>query len=258
MKRRNFIQKSVLTTAAVGAAGLGSLEAKANASKKEVYEFRVYQVGRGYRPLEKYFSEVLIPALNRMGVKNVGVFKETSLSEPAKIYMLIPYASFDDFGKISQALRTDKALMDASAEYNAISPDKAVYERYDSSLLLAFDGHPKLEVPTKKQKLRELRIYEGYNEDAVRRKVKMFNEGEITIFKDVNLPAVFYSENLTGKNLPCLTYMAAYESMEERDRIWKAFSAHPDWQRMSKLPEYANTVSKIHRIFLEPVPYSQL
>lgn len=258
MERRGFIQKSVLTTAGVSAVGLGSLQAKPDPGQKEVYELRVYHTRRGYGALESYFEKALIPALNRMGVKHVGVFKETSLSEPTRIYLLIPYASFADFGRITVEQKTDKQLTAASREYNSIAPDKAVFDRYDSSLLLAFDGHPTLEVPSKKQKLRELRTYEGYSEDAVRRKVRMFNEGEIAIFKDVKLPAVFYSENIAGRDLPCLTYMAAYEDMAERDRIWDAFRIHPEWQRMSKLPEYANSVSRIHRVFLEPAPYSQL
>ncbi len=258
MERRDFIQKSMLTTAAVGVAGLGSVQAQTEAGQKEVYELRVYHTRRSYSAIETYFEKVLIPALNRLGVKHVGVYKETSLSEPTRIYMLIPYASFEEFGRITLTQKTDKQLLAASADYARIKPENAVFDRYDSSLLLAFDGHPKLEVPSKKHKLRELRTYEGYNEDAVRRKVKMFNEGEMAIFKDVKLPAVFYSENITGKDLPCLTYMAAYEDMAERDRIWDAFRVHPEWVKMSALPEYANSVSRIHRVFLEPVSYSQL
>jgi hypothetical protein len=46
--------------------------------------------------------------------------------------------------------------------------------------------------------------------------------------------------------------------MEERDANWKAFSADPDWQKVSKETQYANTVSKIHKTFLEPLPYSQV
>jgi hypothetical protein len=258
MERRDFIQKSILTGAAVAGAALGTTRAQNTAKTKEVYEFRVYEMRRNLNPLDNYFSKALIPALNRMGVKNVGVFRERSLSEPAKIYTLIPYASFEDFSRVVSGLKNDKEFADASADYDKIPSDQAVYDRYDSSLLLAFDGLPRMVVPSNSQRLFELRIYEGYSEDALRRKIKMFNEGEIDIFRKVKLPAVFYSENISGKNLPCLTYMAAYESMEERDKVWKDFSAHPDWQKMSKLPEYANTVSRIHKIFLEPLPYSQV
>lgn len=258
MERRDFIQKSILTTAAVAGAGLGSSWAKPQPGNKEVYEFRVYHMRRNMTPLNNYLTKALIPALNRMGSKNVGVFSEYSKSEPAKIYMVIPYSSFEEFGKTAMALRTDKGFMEASNEYNQIPVDQAVYDRYDSSLLLAFDGQPKMNVLATRPKLFELRIYEGYSEDAVRRKVKMFNDGEIYIFKDVKLPSVFYSENIAGNYLPALTYMAGYQSMEERDQVWKDFLVHPEWQRMSKLPEYANTVSRIHKIFLEPLPYSQI
>jgi len=257
MERRDFIQKTILTTAAVAGAGLTS-NAQSSPKNKEVYEFRVYHMRRNMNPLDNYFSKVLIPALNKKGIRNVGVFRETSKSEPAKIYALIPYSSFEDFGKVSAELKQDKDFIAASSDYDKIPLEQTVFDRYDSSLLLAFDGHPKMVVPSKNQRLFELRIYEGYSDDAVKRKVKMFNEGEIDIFKDVKLPAVFYSENIIGKNLPCLTYMAVYENMEERDRVWKAFSVHPDWQKMSKMPEYADTVSRIYKIFLEPLPYSQI
>jgi hypothetical protein len=124
--------------------------------------------------------------------------------------------------------------------------------------MLAFDAAPVIQLPTKSQRLFELRIYEGYSEDAVKRKVRMFNEGEIDIFKNVKINGVFFGENISGKDLPCLTYLSVYDNMEARDQAWKEFLAHPDWQKLSKLPEYANTVSKIHRIFLQPLPYSQV
>ena len=258
MERRGFIQKSILTTAAVAGVGLTSSKAAQQQKNKEVYEFRVYHMKRNLSPLDNYFSKALIPALNRMGSKNIGVFTEASKSEPPKVYMVIPYRSFEDYGKTILQLKTDKQFADASAEYHQIPMDRAVYERYDASLMLAFDGIPAMSIPSKKERLFELRIYEGYSEDALRRKVKMFNEGELEIFRNVKVNPVFFGENITGVGLPRLTYMAVYESMEARDQAWKDFLAHPDWQKMSKMPEYANTVSRIHRIFLEPTSYSQV
>lgn len=258
MERRDFIQKTILTTAGVAGVSLSSTSAQRSPKNKQAYEFRVYHMRRNLNPLNNYFSKALIPSLNRLGIRNVGIFSELSKSEPAKIYVLIPYKSLEDFGRVTVELKTDKEFEAARSEYDKIPVDQAVYERYDSSLMLAFDGVPEIVVPTKMQRLFELRIYEGYSEDAVKRKVRMFNEGELDIFRSVKVNPVFYGENITGKGLPCLTYMSAYESMEARDQAWKEFSAHPDWKRMSNMPEYANTVSKIHRIFLEPVPYSQI
>jgi hypothetical protein len=46
--------------------------------------------------------------------------------------------------------------------------------------------------------------------------------------------------------------------MAERDANWKAFSADPKWNDMKGKDEYKDTVSKIIRVFLEPMTYSQI
>jgi hypothetical protein len=257
MERRTFIQKSALATGVL-ASSFTTTEAQPAPSSKEVYELRVYEMRWGKDPLDKHLSTALIPALNRMGIKNVGVFTETAKSEPIKLYVLIPYASFEDFGKISLGLGNDKEFKQASDEYNKITQDKAVFSRYESSLMIAFDGLPKMIIPKNDKRIFELRLYEGYSEDAVRRKIKMFNESEFEIFARVKLNPVFFGEVVSGKNLPSLAYMITFTDMLERDENWKAFGADPEWQRISKLPEYENTVSRIYKTFLEPTPYSQV
>ena len=65
-------------------------------------------------------------------------------------------------------------------------PEKA-YERIESSLLLAFEGMPKLALPAqakdKKTRILQLRVYESHSEIAGRKKVEMFHKGELDIFK---------------------------------------------------------------------------
>jgi len=46
--------------------------------------------------------------------------------------------------------------------------------------------------------------------------------------------------------------------MADRDASWSRFGGHEEWKRMSAKPEYANTVSNIHKIFLTPAAYSQI
>lgn len=256
MERRTFIQKSALATGAL-ATGF-TTNAQQAPKNKELYELRVYEMRWSQAPLDNYLSKALIPALNRMGVKKVGAFNEMGKSEPAKLYLLIPYATFEEFGKISLSISNDKDLLQASTEYSKIPSDQAVFSRYESSLLIAFDGLPKMVVPPIEPRMFELRTYEGYSEDAVRRKIKMFNEHEFQIFDRVKLNSVFFGEMIAGKNLPCLTYMISFKNMEERDKNWKAFGADPDWQKISKEPEFENSVSRIYKTFLEPLPYSQV
>ena len=130
--------------------------------------------------------------------------------------------------------------------------------RFTTSFLIAFDGLPKLIKPNKEAQLFELRTYEGYSEDAVRRKVKMFNKEEFSIFDATGLNSVFFGEQISGPLMPALTYMLVFNSMEERNSNWEKFSKHPKWKRVSALKEYANTVSDIKRTFLRPFKYSQL
>jgi hypothetical protein len=258
MQRRDFIKKSAVVTGALSASALGAAQAQQAPKNKELYELRVYTMRWSQAPLDEYLSKALIPALNKSGVKQIGAFREMSKSEPTKLYLLIPYASFEDYGKTTMALKNDQSFQQASATYNQIPQENAVYDRVESSLLLAFDGIPKMIVPAQGPRIFELRTYEGYSEDAVRRKVKMFNEGELDIFNRVKLNSVFFGEMLAGKNLPCIVYMLSFKDMEDHDKSWKAFGQDPDWQKISKAPEYENSVSRIYKTFLEPLPYSQV
>jgi len=259
MERRDFIQKSILTGAALASTGLSSAAASPQKAEKEMYEWRVYEMSRAsLGAFQNFMSNALIPALNRLGVKKVGAFSEMSKAEPAKLYFLIPYASFSEYLKINDALKTDKTFLDASADYAKIPVEQAAYSRFHTSLMIAFDGLPKMVNPPTGQRIFELRTYEGYSEDAVRRKIKMFNDEEFVIFNRVKLNPVFFGEVIAGPNLPALTYMLTFKNMEERDQNWKAFGGDPDWQRILKDPQYANTVSKIYKTFLEPLSYSQV
>jgi hypothetical protein len=258
MERRNFIQKSVLATTALATAGLSNASAKTLQQGKELYEWRVYDLMRGQGALDNFLSKALIPALNKQGVKKVGAFGEIGKAEPPRVYVLVPYASFEDYMKINMALKKDRDFEKASEDYNKIPVDQPVYARYDSSLMVAFDGLPKMIVPESGPRIFELRTYQGYSEDAVRRKIKMFNDEEFTIFNRVKLNPVFFGEVIAGPDLPALTYMCTFKNMEERDKAWKAFGPDPDWQRVSKDPQYANTVSRIYKTFLEPLSYSQV
>ncbi|HEY0654143.1 MAG TPA: NIPSNAP family protein [Chryseosolibacter sp.] len=257
MERREFIQKSVLATSAITAAAVSPAFAQ-QAQDKEVYEWRVYEMTRTQGGFENFMSKAFIPALNRLGVKKVGAFSEMSKAEPVKFYVLIPYSSFADYLKVNNALKSDKAFLEAATDYNKIPVEQAVYSRFHSSLMIAFDGLPKMIAPANEKRMFELRTYEGYSEDAVRRKIKMFNDEEFVIFNRVKLNPVFFGEVIAGPNMPALTYMLTFKNMEERDQNWKAFGGDPDWQRILKDPQYANTVSKIYKIFLEPLSYSQI
>lgn len=251
MNRRTFVSSTLMASTAAVA------EPFALPAETTTYlELRVYEL-RG-NAQEEYLKSALVPALNRQGIKNVGVFREMGKSEPPLLYVLIPYASITDFAEVNNRLAKDSEYQKASETYRNLLPDKASYARYKSSFMQAFTGFPQIAIPRKETRIFELRTYEGFSEDAVRRKIAMFNDAEIQVFNKVGLTPVFFGEVKIGDSLPCLTYLLTFPSMETRDANWKKFGSDADWKRISGLPEYANTVSRIQRVFLEPVAFSQI
>ncbi|MCG2461055.1 NIPSNAP family protein [Flavobacteriaceae bacterium F89] len=229
-------------------------------AQEQFYELRTYEMAfsKPADVLHNYFKQALIPALNRQGIATVGAFEEYGESLPKKIYLLIPYDNIQAFQDSKDLLVKDAKYLQDASSYLKDSEDAIPFKRISSNLIRSTTGFPKLDKPAEKANLFELRIYESYNEDALRRKVKMFVDSEFGIFKDVGLPMLFLGSNIAGSQMPCLTYMLAFKDMNARDDAWAKFGPHPEWQRITKLEEYANAMNDITRVFLTPLPYSQL
>ena len=88
----------------------------------------------------------------------------------------------------------------------------------------------------------------------------MFNTGEIDIFRKTGLNPVFFGESLVGTLIPNLTYMLAFDDMNQSNANWKNFMSDPDWKNISSKPEYADRkiITNIHNTYLRPAPYSQI
>ena len=228
--------------------------------QKEYYELRTYSIpfNGSEQALHDYLEDTLLPALNRYGVENIGVFEALGDPTPKQIVLLIPYKDISAYGDVIAALAADTNYLEKRKAYDAVPHNKRVYTRFSSSFYIAFDGLPQIVKPKEGSQLFELRTYEGYSEDAVRRKVKMFNEEEFSIFDATGLHSVFFGEQVSGPMMPALTYMLSFSSMEERDANWKKFIVYSVWKRVSGLEEYAHSVSDIKRTFLKPLSYSQL
>ena len=106
----------------------------------------------------------------------------------------------------------------------------------------------------------ELRTYESHSQPANWKKIEMFNEGEIGLFRRTGLTPVFFGETLVGSKLPNLTYLLVFDDQASRDKNWATFVADPEWKKLSTTPGYtdAEIVSNISNLFLRPTPYSQI
>jgi hypothetical protein len=277
MKRREFLKASMAASALVGVSyneARGQTGPRLSGrNPREYYELRVYHLksaaNRGL--LDTYLSKALIPSLNRLGSRPVGVFVQqertgapgaTEVTEPLAVLALIPYPTIEAFATAGARLNADAAYQSAGTEYLQSPKTNPAFERIDSWLMQAFAGMPNVELPAYcragKPRMFELRTYESYSEVKALKKVEMFNSGEIELMRKVELGPIFYGQALIGSNLPHLTYMLSAENQEAHKQHWDAFKTHPTWEKLKNEPQYADTVSKITNRFLVPAPYSQI
>ena len=229
---------------------------------KQYIELRYYTANStdAANELDSYLVEALVPALNRIGYKSVGVLREEKPSaEPLRL-VVIAHNKIDDFAGLNQKLANDETYQSAASSYMKKNKKETPLVRIRTELLYSFDCWPALKDPTegREEKIYELRIYESTNEHFGNLKVEMFNSGEVPIFLDSGITPVFMGQAIAGDVMPNLTYMTVYDDQEAKDKGWDNFRNHPDWKTLSANPKYKGTVSQIHKINLVAVKGSQL
>jgi len=264
MKRRAFL-KTAATTAGLAGAGIGfqSADAADNVAgaKREYFEIRSYTLKTPEKKalMDAYLRDAAIPALNRAGIKTVGVFSEEKPAPKPIVYVILPYATVDQVAASSRIL-SDEALQKAGAGYLGAPATDPVFERIESWLTQAFDRMPTMDLPAKGNQLYQLRIYESHGENAGKKKVQMFNTGEIAVFNRVGLTPVFFGETILGPRMPNLTYMLTFRDQAAKDKAWATFKEDPEWIKLKTTPGFSDKeiVSHITNIMLVPEPYSQI
>ncbi|HEY3855026.1 MAG TPA: NIPSNAP family protein [Verrucomicrobiae bacterium] len=266
MKRRDFL-KSSIAVAGTGVA-LANSTARAQEDKSTMrtyYELRAYHLRRGKTDLfDSFFKGAAIPAMNRAGIEQVGVFNVSVGPDSPTNYVLVPHTSLESIATLRQRLHADEEYHKAGAEFHNATPQDPAFLRVDSMLLMAFEGMPKLHVPSfpggGRSGLYELRTYESHSQKANDKKVEMFDLGEIEIFRNAGFQPVFFGKGIIGTRLPSLTYMLAAENAESHDKYWRNFGGSPEWKKLRSTPGYQDNeiVGGITNAFLRPASYSQI
>lgn len=262
MNRRSFVKASAAGISTV-AAGALSAEAQNDPPARELYELRTYSLkAPRQKLLDEYLSKAFLPALKRLGIGPVGVFTEQGGEEGrVKVHVLIVHSRMADVAALSTRLLSDAEYRLAATEYLAAPATDPVYDRIESSLLTAIEGLPRLVRPdATRPRLFNLRTYESHNERAGQKKIEMFNQGELAIFKRVGLTPVFFGETILGSVMPNLTYMLVFPDDAGLKGAWGTFRTDPEWLKLRAIPEFADKeiVSRITNRILTPASYSEI
>ena len=260
MHRRKFIGASIAASA------LTFKASPASGPAREYYELRRYQLQSG--PQQKltndYVAHALIPGLNRLGMQPVGAFNLDLGVETPVLYVLIPSTSLEALAQSEFRLMDDSEYMKAAEPFLKAPATQPAYVRVESSLLIAFEGHPKLTVPpvTAQHGARvfQLRSHESPSNFDHRVKVEMFHSGEFDIFQRAGFWQVFYGDALIGARLPNLTYMLSFPDLAGMNAKWDAFRNDPEWKNLTSSPKFnfESIVSNITNLILNPASYSQI
>jgi hypothetical protein len=258
MKRRNFM------TASAAAGWIASTPAAAAPPANWYFHLNYFYMRTGSQAdrTTQYLSGVFLPAAKRAGLAPVGFFSPIVGERSPFILSLAGYPSLAAVETIRSKFAEDKEFQKGFDEYNN-TPDPP-YVRMESTLLRAFDGMPALEVPASDGKraarIFEMRTYESVNEKASRRKIKMFEDGEIAIFRRLGMAPVFFGQTLVGRNLPSLTYMLTFDDLAARERLWRNFGADPEFQKLRVQPGLsdAEIVANISNAILRPLAFSPI
>ncbi|MFL5613939.1 MAG: NIPSNAP family protein [Gemmatimonadaceae bacterium] len=260
MDRREFLA----TSAVAAVSPIPSLDALTQSAARQYIELRRYHLlpGPKQRGFTTFVGDVAIPAMNRAGVGKVGAFTIVYGENAPSLLLVMTHQSLDTVVSLRDRLAGDAEYARAGAAILEAPLADPPFIRVESSLLRAFEAMPTLEpsaaAGTATPRIYELRTYESHSDRAALNKLKMFNAGEVPIFRRAGLTPVFFGETLIGTKMPSLTYMLTFSDMAARDRSWSAFSKDPEWKTLSGDPQYRDNVSAISDIILQPTPYSQI
>ena len=261
MKRREFFTAGSVGLAALSAATVFGADEPA---KQEFIEVRKYIVKDADKrvKLVEVLDKALIPALNRQGIKPVGVL--VPIARDAKyarnVFVVIPHQTAESFVAANAKLVADTEYRkDAAPIFETTSKDP-VYMDCETFFLYGFPTMPTVELSELgPERVFELRHYRSFNIERNAAKIKMFDQGgEIPIFRETGLNPIFFGNVIAGNRMPALLYMIGCPSLDKHAEAWGKFGAHPKWREIRALPEYADTATEIDNVILIPSSGSQI
>lgn len=278
--RRDFLKTSLVASASAAVAAQAGAASAGSSAGREYYELRCYRLKADTRlkanatrdRLDSYLEKALLPALDRRGVKDVGIFTELDVNRreltstpkaDSPVWAFIPHTSMESLVSVNTDLLEDPAVVKAGAGYLDTPKLNPAFERIDSWLLAAFTAMPKMKVPDFSRnraptRVFEMRTYESHSEPAALNKVAMFNDAEVEIMLDLGMSPIFFGQAITGPNLPHLTYFTSGKDLASHFAAWAKFGPDPRWAKIKDAPKYKDNMTTNTPRFLAPTAYSQL
>ena len=260
MDRREFLA----ATAVAAVLPVNLLDALGQSAPRQYIELRRYPLlpGTKQRAFIAFIGDAAIPAMNRAGIGLVGAFTVVYGENAPSLLLVLPHRTLDSVVSMRERLASDAVYARDGAAILDVPMSDPAFVRVESTLLRSIDSMPTLEpspgAGKAPRRIFELRTYESHSDRAALNKLKMFNAGEVPIFRRAGLTPIFFGETVIGGKMPSLTYMLSMPDMPARDAAWSTFGQDAEWKTLSADPQYRDNVSAISDIILQPTSYSQI
>jgi hypothetical protein len=213
------------------------------------------------RRLAEFLEKHAAPALKRTGAQPWGFFSSSIAPESPFALLVFQYDTLDGMLELERRLMADEAFNKAITEYLG---GPLPYVRNEVWLLEGFKTFPGIEVPPgdpkRPARIFELRTYESNTGLSLAKKIGMFDNGEIELFRKTGLLPVFFGRTLAGGRMPNLTYMIAFDNLAAREANWRTFASSPEWKKLAATPGLSDgeVVSNITNMILTPMAGSMI
>jgi hypothetical protein len=266
LTRRRFVPVLGLGTASVFSRSLFGVEnimdnPESNKTPNKIFVVRNYLLKNGTQParLHQFLKDALVPALKEVANAPLGVFDGLIAPDMPQVMTIAGFPSFGHWQAAEAKLGESADLNKALADWE--QPQEAPYESYSERVLAVTPFSPPV-TPMQEGKPRifELRVYHS----PTRRQLAALNDRfagpEITIFHRCGIFPLLYTNAITGENLPNLTYLTPFESLEAREKAWSSFAADPEWikVRAESIEKFGQISSVMHISLWKASNYSPL
>src|ERR1700750_103410 len=120
-----------------------------NKDKREYYRVTIYHFKSEdqKKELDAYLGNALLPALHKLGIKNVGVFTPIANDTVAdkRIVMIYPIRSLAEIMELSGKLSKDEAYQTTGKKFIDAAYNESAYTRMENLILYAFPDAPVLQ-----------------------------------------------------------------------------------------------------------------
>jgi hypothetical protein len=231
MNRRRFVQSAACAgMLSQTAAPLGAQE---SSRKTRLYrlDFFHYRQGDQATRLNQLFSSQT--ALLAKHCRSLGMFNGVLAPHVQTLMVLSGFPSFDDMVAAGRAVESDSGFQKAWEEFERGA--EPPYDSAERSLLMATDFSPEVAPLAEKPKAPryfEMRVYHAPTQRQLRMVHERFAGPEIKIFHRVGVHPILYADTVFGNEMPNLTYLIPFDSLDAREKAWDAFGADPEWVKV--------------------------